>query len=83
MSIIDIRGIKEEEKVHTIVFADEPYIFNRSLKPSAVHLYLDSEQKVIIQSDRLAHMSIRTEEDAKNLIKAINHAIELGWWDEQ
>lgn len=74
MNMIDIRSDRKD-KVNKIVFADESdnYCNAQYLVKYEEVIYMDG-----IESCNC--LAVCTEEDAKNLIKALQKAIELGWW---
>lgn len=82
MKIIDIRG--EEEHVSIIRFADgEEFCSAVELETLGAenHVYINSASEA--RSGRNTEdgcVLIDSEEDARNLIKAIEKAISLEWW---
>ena len=70
MTTIDIR--KEGQKATSIRFADF------TLRDNVVKLSV-FQGSVYINTD-IGSSRISSEEDAENLIKALQKAIELGWW---
>lgn len=74
MSIIDIR---EQVEVSNIIFADPTACAEcTAIKLDRCHGYA----RLIDQCGNGA-CAIATKQDAQNLIKALQKAIELGWWD--
>lgn len=75
MSSIDIRS--DNIVVDSIVFADSGH-------EDACVLFLDDAQKVTIANDpesmeSYRYVQINSSDDAKNLIKALEKALEMGW----
>lgn len=77
MAMIDIRNIEQSE-ITKIEFADESERYH-----NAQFLVKGLDGAVEIESlDVEAGITIASEEDAQNLIKALQKAIELGWWSK-
>ena len=75
MSMIDIRQV-EDSLINRIQFADA---FN-SIESDSIS---KNEGGVFIESDEYECMKLATKQDAENLIKALQKAIELGWWQDK
>lgn len=71
MATIDIRKQKESI-IDTIMFADETALAATQLVKATGYAFLSSEY--------CKANDIATKQDAQNLIKALQKAIELGWW---
>lgn len=77
MSKFDVRNATQDE-INTIIFADTHptyAICNRIEK--------EKGDLVKIVDEQYGTMYIGSKEDALNLIKALNKAIELGWFDTE
>lgn len=75
MSEIDIRAT--DQNVHIIRFS------SNSRSNRAVKLVYLSGTSMAIQGSKDEAMLIDSKEDAENMIKAIQHAIYLGWFDDR
>lgn len=75
MASIDVRS--QDIEIDTIIFAGEDPAWT-----TATHLAFESENVVGIVADggRQISYKIFGKESAKNLIKALEKAIELGWF---
>jgi len=71
---IDVREDKELE-ITEIVFADK---FEYNINA----IYLPGSGKVRVSNSYSTGSMIGSKEDALNLIKALNKAIDLGWFDK-
>lgn len=77
MAMIDIRS-NEQSEITKIKFADESRRYH-----NAQYLVKGIDRVVEIEScDGLAGITIASEEDAHHLIKALQKAIQLGWWSK-
>jgi len=82
MRSIDIRTSKEEV-VTIIKFADgDDYesVVELQLIPENDCVYLNSSGEARQRDGECTNVVLDSKEDAQNLIKALESAIELGWW---
>lgn len=77
MSKFDVRNATQDE-INTIIFADThpTYAIGNRIEKS-------EDPVVQIVDEQYDTMYIGSKEDALNLIKALNKAIELGWFDTE
>jgi hypothetical protein len=74
---IDIRDPESEDPIGKIVFAD----CNDSLVTRATHLtYCDSGRIKI--NDATSYIYLTEKDQAEDMIKALQEAIRLGWFEE-
>lgn len=74
---IDIRTASEEEAVDELIFHGPDCHVS-----DAVKLVLNGQLSCIVSKDGRDNVYIDSTTHAKNLIKALQKAIELGTWDE-
>lgn len=74
MTTIDIRNVCEQQ-IEEIQFADEGDYYNVQFL-----IREDENNNVTIKANHAEPLVIESKEDAENLIKALQKAMELGWW---
>jgi len=83
MLSIDVRSTKEEV-VTIIQFAegeDCKSVVELQFIPENECVYLNSSEEARYRDGDGTNVILDTKEDALHLIKALQKAIELGWWD--
>ena len=81
MAIIDIRD--DDNGTDIIKFSDAIGSRAVELQKSCGDVYINSYDEITDHRQGGGHyVIINSKTDAENLIKAIQKAIELGWWNE-